>query len=356
MKKLTNEDFCRAAKRLKCKVAAVKAVSEVESRGEGFYTNGFPVILFERHKFKKYTNGKYNKTHPHLSGPAGNYGSAGQNQRNKFNEAFALNPEAAMLSCSWGKFQIMGFNYEVCGYKSVGAFVDAMKESEGKQLDAFVSFVISNGLDKHLRNLNWSAFASGYNGSGYKKNKYDTKMASAFVKFEKEGLDCAELVKKTVSNEPIVEKLGEVLTEPNELAEELKEVAKDVENVNINVNTPPKIETPTVTLDRPVVVEKEEPKGTSGWGAWVSNIRAQVAAAGIGVPALGSLAFITNPTFWYVVAGIVVFAALVSLTVYIASMHIKSKEKRERERFAHEETLKKMEIYADPTKYNVTLK
>lgn len=179
---LTEQDFQRAAKKLRCEVPAIKAVAEVESRGKGFYASGFPVILFERHIFRKYTQGRYNKTHPHLSGPAGNYGAAGQNQINKFNEAFKLNPIAAMKSCSWGKFQIMGFNYEICGYEDVGSFVDAMKESEGKHLDAFVEFVIGNGLAIHLRTKNWTAFAKGYNGAGYKKNNYDVKMAKAYAR------------------------------------------------------------------------------------------------------------------------------------------------------------------------------
>ena len=179
---LTEQDFQRAAKKLRCEVPAIKAVAEVESRGKGFYASGFPVVLFERHIFRKYTQGRYNKTHPHLSGPAGNYGAAGQNQINKFNEAFKLNPIAAMKSCSWGKFQIMGFNYEICGYEDVGSFVDAMKESEGKHLDAFVEFVIGNGLAIHLRTKNWTAFAKGYNGAGYKKNNYDVKMAKAYAR------------------------------------------------------------------------------------------------------------------------------------------------------------------------------
>lgn len=177
---LTEQDFQRAAKKLRCEVPAIKAVAEVESRGKGFYASGFPVILFERHIFRKYTQGRYNSSHPHLSGPAGNYGAAGQNQINKFNEAFALNPTAAMKACSWGKFQIMGFNHEVCGYEDVGSFVDAMKESEGKQLDAFVEFVIGNGLGIYLRTKNWASFAKRYNGAGYRKNNYDTKMASAY--------------------------------------------------------------------------------------------------------------------------------------------------------------------------------
>lgn len=183
MKELTEQDFERAAKRLRCEKAAIKAVANTESAGKGFYADGFPVILFERHLFRKFTQGRYNTQFPELSGPAGNYGAAGANQRRKFNMAFALNPDAAMKSCSWGKFQILGSNHKVCGYDTVGEFVDAIKESEGKHLDAFVSFVIGNHLDGHLRSKNWAAFASGYNGKGYRKNNYDVKMAKAYVRF-----------------------------------------------------------------------------------------------------------------------------------------------------------------------------
>ena len=105
--KLTNDDFCQAAKRLRCEVPSIKAVADTESKGEGFYADGFPVILFERHIFRKYTDGRFSANHPELSGPQGNYGKAGANQRRKFSAAFALDPVAAMKACSWGKFQIM---------------------------------------------------------------------------------------------------------------------------------------------------------------------------------------------------------------------------------------------------------
>lgn len=84
-----------------------------------------------------------------------------------------------MMSCSWGKFQIMGFNYAVCGFTSVGAFVDAMKESE-ENTDAFVEFIISEHLADELRRHDWKGFARTYNGAGYAENKYDTKMAAAY--------------------------------------------------------------------------------------------------------------------------------------------------------------------------------
>ena len=188
--KLTDADYCRAAAKLQCEVAAIKAVAEAETKDKPFYSDGFPVILFERHIFRKKTNGRFSKTHPHLSGPAGGYGKAGANQRRKFSEAFALDADAAMQSCSWGRFQIMGFNYAICGFKNVGAFVDAMKESEQGQLDAFVAYVKNNFLDDELREKKWGAFARGYNGPDYKKNQYDTKMAAFYKKFAAQKLDC----------------------------------------------------------------------------------------------------------------------------------------------------------------------
>lgn len=188
--KLTNADFCRASKRLRCEVAAIKAVSQVESRGEPFYDDGFPVILFERHKFRAFTKGRFSKDHPDISGPAGGYGKAGQNQRNKFNKAFALDPDAAMKSCSWGQFQIMGFNHELCGYRTVGAFVDAMKAGVDSQLDAFVSYVLKRSLDDELRRKNFYLFAEAYNGPNQEENNYSGKMETAYKKFAKENINC----------------------------------------------------------------------------------------------------------------------------------------------------------------------
>ena len=190
--RLSNSDFCRAADRLQCEVAAIKAVAAVESRGNGFDTKDRPKILFERHKFAKYTNGKYINSHPHICNwTPGGYGPSSK-QYDRFSEAFMLDPNAAMLSASWGKFQIMGFNFAIVGFSTVGEFVDAMKENEGRHLDAFVEFVIQNGLADELRGRKWADFAHGYNGPDYKKNEYDKKMATEYDKFKAQNIDCTE--------------------------------------------------------------------------------------------------------------------------------------------------------------------
>ena len=77
----------------------------------------------------------------------------------------------------------MGFNAPSLGYKSIKEFVDAMHESEAKQLDAMIRFITVNNLKGALIRKDWAAFAKGYNGSGYRANKYDDKLAAAYRKY-----------------------------------------------------------------------------------------------------------------------------------------------------------------------------
>lgn len=240
--KLTNIDYCRAAERLGCEVASVKAVAQQESLGAGFDAQDRPVILFERHIFHKLTKGKYDKTHPGISNAVpGGYGPSAS-QYGRFSEAFDLNQTAAMESASWGKFQILGTNFAICGYSSVNAFVDAMKESEGKQLDAFCAFVLHNGLDIALTDHDWAAFADGYNGHGYRKNHYDTKIEAGYKKFSKEHIDCG------TSSQPT--KLADEAPQVEQQAEVAPEVVPEPETSAGDPQTPVAV---TLTGDNPTV-------------------------------------------------------------------------------------------------------
>jgi len=192
--RISDTDLCRNAKRLRTGVAEIKTFLTVETKNKGFDAQDRPLILFERHHFHRLTRGKYSKDHPDISNPvAGGYGTSAS-QYGRFSKAFELDPDAAMKSASWGLGQVMGFNHLVAGYSTVGQFVDAMKESEGKQLDAAVNFIIHNDLDDELRTHNWKGFAKGYNGAGYKKNQYDTKLEKAYAKFSSgQQIDCSNV-------------------------------------------------------------------------------------------------------------------------------------------------------------------
>ena len=179
-KTLTEQDYIEAAALLKCEVAVIKAVKEVESKGSGFQTDGKPVILFERHIFHRLTKGKFSAEHTDISNPiAGGYGKYSE-QYDRLAKASMLDATAALQSCSWGLFQCMGFNFSACGYGNMTVFMVAMQRSEKDHLFAFCNFVIANGLDDELQRKDWAGFARGYNGKYYRKNKYDTKLQKAY--------------------------------------------------------------------------------------------------------------------------------------------------------------------------------
>ena len=327
--KLTDADYCRAAKTLRCDVSTIKAVAEVESRGEGFYEDGFPVILFERHKFHKFTNGRFDSDYPEISNPvAGGYGAGGANQRRKFSLAFGLDPIAAMKSCSWGKFQIMGFNYDKCGFPSVGKFVDAMKESEGRQLDAFVQFLIHAGLAERFRAKDFEGIAAGYNGAGYKKNHYDTKMAAADKKYAAEHIDCSDALAADPVESPVVDLSATNSPDPAVSSQPsssdpppTKQVTEQTQTEIVQQGTTTSATETKTTSDLNAAIEREEHPTFIGY-MW-KKVTAAITAIG-GTTAVTNLAqqgqtFGLTPNFW---ASVIVIVAAV-LTLWIITEAIK---------------------------------
>jgi hypothetical protein len=203
---LTPADHVRAAAALGCPVAAVRAVVEVESKG-GFFPDGRPRILFERHKFSAFTLHRWDETHPAISAPTPGGYLGGRREYDRLGEAIALDRTAALKSASWGAFQLMGFNHQPCGYGDVESFVAAMVSGHPAQLDAFVAFVRHAGLAAALATQDWPAFARGYNGPAYARFAYDTKIAAAYARFAAEGAPPATPV-------PIREALGEGAPRP----------------------------------------------------------------------------------------------------------------------------------------------
>ena len=183
---LADADFERAAKAIGCTVAAVRAVNQVESRG-GFFADGRPKILYERHIFHRLTAGKFSAAHPDISNKAPRGYIGGPAEYGRLARAIALDRKAALQSASWGAFQIMGFNFKLAGFANVEDFVKAMVSGQGAQLDAFVAFVRKNNLDDELVRLDWAGFARGYNGQGFRENKYDEKLADAYAFWSRGG-------------------------------------------------------------------------------------------------------------------------------------------------------------------------
>ena len=187
---LSTQDYQRAAERLRCPLAAIRAVAEVEAPRGGFEADGNPTVLFEGHHFHRLTRGKFDLSHPTLSYPNWTkqfYGASRRAEWDRLRAAQALDWEAASKAASWGKFQIMGFNHYAAGFADIRAFVHAMEQSEQVQLDAFVSFIESEGLADELQRGDFRTFARIYNGPRFAENRYDTRLDAAYRKWTLQG-------------------------------------------------------------------------------------------------------------------------------------------------------------------------
>lgn len=176
---MTESDIAAAARSIGCSSAIIKAVIAVESRG-GFLPDLRPRILFERHYFSRLTARRHDGSHPDIAQPKPGGYAGGAREYDRLTRAITLDRDAALRSASWGAFQIMGDNCRLCGFAGVEAFVEAMVSGEPAQLRAFIAFLKSTGLDRALVQRDWVAFAKGYNGPGYRKNRYDTRLAEAY--------------------------------------------------------------------------------------------------------------------------------------------------------------------------------
>lgn len=185
MKPLSPEEYKVAAETLGCDPLAIQAVGEQEGYGEGFYL-GYTRILFQPAKFANHAGThaaeKYRKACP---GSA--YGTFTM-QWQHLQAAYLINPRAALMSASWGLFQIMGENFQAAGYGEVENFVTAMCNSEQEQLNAFVKFIPTTHALSALQKPDWTAFAYAYNGPKYKDNNYATSIEKNYEGLKRENL------------------------------------------------------------------------------------------------------------------------------------------------------------------------
>lgn len=181
-------DMDRAAAELGVTQNHILMIRKVESAGVSFDNAGRPIILPEPHIFYRQTDGRHGVT-------AFSYPKWGTKPYPGSYDArwamladMAAHDEAAALeSASWGLFQIMGFHWSALGYASAHDFAAKMASSEAEHLNAMVAFIKVNALADELRDCKANnpescrAFARGYNGAGYEKNRYHIKMAEALA-------------------------------------------------------------------------------------------------------------------------------------------------------------------------------
>lgn len=184
---LTDEDFRIVADELGVEVAAIKAVVRIEAgpKLQGFWAPGVPVANYAQSLFNKY-NKKGGRKIKDAKVPKGLSGYA-LKEWTSLTNARKINADAADMGTYWGMFQIGGFNYKLCGCKSVEEMVNKICESEFSQLEMFAVFIRNSGMLESLRKKDWTTFSRKYNGPSYAKRGYHTRMAKEYARFKNES-------------------------------------------------------------------------------------------------------------------------------------------------------------------------
>ena len=186
-KRIDDIDLPKIGQQIGVSEDEIHAIIDVEAAGSGFDSQGRPRILFERHWFYRNLSGA-KRTEAQKAGLAVSKWSRAtynQDQYELLERAMKIDETAALKSASWGMGQVMGFNHKVAGFDTVQDMVRAFMDDEETHLQAMLNFIIGNNLDDELRRHDWAGFAKGYNGPGYKQNKYDAKLAASFAKWSR---------------------------------------------------------------------------------------------------------------------------------------------------------------------------
>ena len=192
LKHLTTKDILDASIRYRIPYSVLAAISEKESRGSGFTDDDKPKVLFERHWMRKSliaagldvcaTITQLQREDLCSSSMGGYLG--GKREYTRLQTAMRINREAAMMSASYGRFQIMGFHYKRLGFDTVEEYYNEVHTSEEKHLEHFCKFVSSDkALHKAMQDMDLETIATIYNGPNHAKNNYVADLTKLIDKY-----------------------------------------------------------------------------------------------------------------------------------------------------------------------------
>ncbi|MBV2144288.1 N-acetylmuramidase family protein [Falsochrobactrum sp. TDYN1] len=171
--------------------AALLAVAEVESGGRALFDidgNMEPAIRFEGHYFDRRLSGRLrdHARKARLAAPEAGKIPNPKSQSGRWlllSRAMDIHRKAALESTSWGLGQVMGAHWEWLGYARVDDLVTQARGSVSGQVRLMLQFIEKAGLKEALQAQDWRSFARRYNGPAFARNRYDSRMATAFQRW-----------------------------------------------------------------------------------------------------------------------------------------------------------------------------
>lgn len=180
----TQKKIIKAAKQENIDPAWVMAVAHIESAGKAFaHVNGklLPLIRWEGHYFDRLLR-ENKRAQARAAGLASPRAQAVKNPRTQtaryalLERAMKIDEAAAIQSCSWGVFQVMGAHWKFLNFRSPQHLKETATRGIEGQVDLGIRFIKKNKLDRFIKSRDFVAFSRAYNGPAFRKNNYHTKL------------------------------------------------------------------------------------------------------------------------------------------------------------------------------------
>ena len=191
-KRLSPNAVAAMARDYNVPLAHLKAVLDVEAAGSGFSAGNLLKILFEPHVLYRNVpagNARRRLERVGLAYPkwgTRRYPRTMAARHDQLATAHGVVGDTSYVAISSGIGQVLHENAVDLGYGTAAAMTTEMLKGEVAQLDAVMRFIRKNNILGALRTGKWSTFARRYNGPGYAKNRYHTKLAAA-ARVHREG-------------------------------------------------------------------------------------------------------------------------------------------------------------------------
>jgi hypothetical protein len=194
-KLISNSEIITLSRDFEIKPVLVKTILMTESSNSGFDNKGRLKIQFEPHEFHKrllrfgvshtYVFDKENKKYE-ITAKNITIRNGVETQNPEyvaFDAARQIHNEAALLSTSYGLFQVMGYNHVAAGYKTVQAMYNEFCLSEFFQAKGGLNFIkYHREIYVALKTGNARRFCELYNGPKFEELGYLEKWKTNYSK------------------------------------------------------------------------------------------------------------------------------------------------------------------------------
>lgn len=190
MMKLSKKDLAKIAEDTKVGEDEIQSLLTGLSSGEAFDSAGLVRVALQPHLFYKNIKDpdvRDKAVQAGLAYPRADMGRAPNESqlRAQYEQAYELDPNAAMISAVWGEAEVPGAAFASAGYETAMGMIIDFQADGLAQVRGMAHYAKAEGLDKAAKKQDWEAVTIGYRGKDVDNTAHLARFDEAYPKATK---------------------------------------------------------------------------------------------------------------------------------------------------------------------------